>query len=372
MFIAFVKKEFYHILRDKRTILILLVMPIVQIILFGFAISNEVKNTPFAVFDASKDNATRQITERLAASGFFTLVSELHTSEEVEKAFQKGDVKLVVVFGENFSDNLLRTGEAAVQIIADATDPNQANTFVNYASQIVSQWTIDNGQLTMKNNNSQFSIIHCQLKMLYNPQMKGAYNFVPGVMGLVLVLICAMMTSISIVREKEMGTMEVLLVSPVKPIYIILAKITPYFVLSIINLTSILLLSVFALGVPIAGNLFLLILLSLIFILVGLSLGILVSNMVNSQVAAMLISAVVMLIPTMLLSGMMFPIDSMPKILQWISVVPPNRWYVEGVIKLMIQGVEIKHVIKEFAILSFMAIVLLTVSLKKFNIRIDN
>jgi len=375
MFIAFVKKEFYHILRDKRTILILLVMPIAQIILFGFAITTEVKNTPMAILDPSKDDATREITERLAASNFFTFAQELNNSEEVEKAFQTGEAKLVIVFSENFQDNLVNTGEATVQIIADATDPNQANTFANYASNIINQWRMDNGQWRMKNNNSQLSTLNSQLKivpeikMLYNPQMKGAYNFVPGVMGLVLVLICAMMTSISIVREKEIGTMEILLVSPVKPIYIILAKITPYFVLSIINLTTILLLSVFVLGVPIAGSLFLLILLSLIFILVGLSLGLLVSNIVKTQVAAMLISAVVMMMPTMLLSGMMFPVESMPKILQWISVIPPNRWYVEGVIKLMIMGVDAKYVAKEFAILSFMTIILLTVSLKKFNIR---
>lgn len=369
-FFAFVKKEFYHILRDKRTIMILLIMPIVQIILFGFAITNEVKDTPMAILDPSKDEATMQITERLSTSSYFTLVSELHTSEDIEKAFQKGDVKMVVVFDDNFQNNLMQTGEAKVQIIADASDPNQANTFVNYASNIIistykelaNKVHISTGVVPPKQ-------IIPEIKMLYNPQMKGAYSFVPGVMGLVLVLICAMMTSISIVREKEMGTMEVLLVSPIKPIYIILAKITPYFALSIINFITILLLSVFVLGVPIKGSLLLLVLLSLLFIFVGLSLGIMVSNVVNTQVTAMLISAVVMMMPTLMLSGMMFPIDSMPKILQWLSVIPPNRWYVEGVIKLMIQGVGAKYVVKEFAILGFMATVLMIVSLKKFSIR---
>ena len=364
-FIAFVKKEFYHILRDKRTILILLIMPIVQIILFGFALSTEVKNTPIGVFDPSKDNATRQITERLAASDYFTHILDLQNPQEIEKAFQKGTIKLAVVFSENFQNNLMQTNKAAIQIVADATDPNQANIFANYASSIINQWRMENVAL----QNNTLSFIVPEIKMLYNPQMKGAYSFVPGVMGLVLVLICAMMTSISIVREKEIGTMEVLLVSPMKPIYIILAKITPYFVLSIINLTTILLLAVFVLNIPIAGSLFLLILLSLIFILVGLSLGLLISNVVQTQVAAMLISAVVMMMPTMLLSGMMFPIESMPKILQWISVIPPNRWYVEGVIKLMIMGVEPRYVLKEFAILSLMSAILLIVSLKKFSIR---
>mgnify|MGYP001462467343 CR=1 FL=1 len=371
-FFAFVKKEFHHILRDRRTILILLVMPIVQIILFGFAISNEVKDTPMAILDTSKDEATRQITEQLAASKFFTLVSELHSTEEIEKAFQKGNVKLVVVFSDSFQHNQFHTGDAAVQIIADASDPNQASTFTNYASNIINTAYLD---LASKAQNSSGNIrplrIIPEIKMLYNPQMKGAYSFVPGVMGLVLVLITAMMTSISIVREKEMGTMEVLLVSPMKPIHIILAKITPYFALSIINLITILLLSVFVLGVPIKGSLTLLILLSLLFIFVGLSLGIMVSNIVKTQVAAMLISGVVLIMPAMMLSGMMFPIESMPKILQWLSVIPPNRWYVDGVIKLMIQGVGFQFVIKEFVILSFMAVLLMFVSLKRFSIRMN-
>ncbi len=371
-FIAFVKKEFYHILRDKRTILILLVMPIVQIILFGFAISNEVKNTPMSIVDPSKDEATRQITERLSASSFFTLVGQLHSSRDIERAFQKGDVKMVVVFDDNFQNNLIHSGGARVQIIADVSDPNQASTFANYASNIVNTTC---QELVYKAHTSagiarQSQIIPV-IKMLYNPQMKGAYNFVPGVMGLVLVLICAMMTSIAIVREKELGTMEILLVSPIRPIYIILAKITPYFALSVINFVTILLLSVFLLGVPVKGSLLLLILFSLLFIFVGLSLGIMISNVVRTQVAAMLISAVVMMLPTLMLSGMIFPIESMPKILQWLSVIPPNRWYVEGVIKIMIMGVEAKYVIKEFAILGFMAAALMAVSLRKFTIRIN-
>jgi ABC-2 type transport system permease protein len=369
-FLGFVKKEFCHIFRDRRTVMILLVMPIVQIILFGFAITTEVRNTPIAILDPTKDDATQQIVERIAASEYFILVNEVHTMEKIEKALQKGEIKLAIVFSENFQDNLLHTGEAAVQIIADATDPNQANTFANYAANIINQWTMENGKRAM--DNREKTIINCQLKMFYNPQMKGAYNFVPGVMGLILMLICAMMTSISIVREKEMGTMETLLVSPVKPIYIILAKITPYFVLSIVNLTTILLLSVFVLGVPVAGNLWLLILLSLIFILSTLSIGLLISNVVSTQVAAMLVSAMALMMPTMLLSGMIFPVESMPEILQWLSSILPVRWYIDAVRALMIQGVDFVFVAKEFAILTGMTIVLLGASLKKFSVRLND
>jgi ABC-2 type transport system permease protein len=345
-FLSFVRKEFYHIFRDKRTVLILLVMPVIQIILFGFAITTEVKNARVAIFDPSKDVSTRQIIDRLQASEYFTLVEELHNPDEIQRIFKAGKASLVIVFGE-----------ASVQLIADATDPNQATMLAYYASNII-------------NNEKSQPVINCQLKMLYNPQMKGAYNFVPGVMGLILMLICAMMTSISIVREKETGTMEILLASPVKPLSIILAKMTPYFTLSIVNLITILLLSVFVLNVPVAGNLLLLIMISLLFILTALALGLLISNVVNTQVAAMLISGMGLMMPTMLLSGLMFPIENMPAILQWFSAILPVRWYIEAVRKVMIQGVDAVYIIKELLILTGMALFLLTVSLKRFNIRL--
>lgn len=362
-FLSFIRKEFYHILRDRRTMMILLAMPIVQVVLFGFAITTEVKNTAIAVFDPSKDVSTRQIIERLQASEYFTLVEELHNPADIQRVFQEGKISLAVVFSENFHANMLHTGENAIQLIADATDPNQAVIFTNYASNIINQWY-------METANSQFPTVNCQIKMLYNPQMKSAYNFVPGVMGLILMLICAMMTSVSIVREKERGTMEILLASPMKPIYIIVSKMVPYFALSIINLATILLLSVFVLDVPIVGNLLALASISLLFILTALSLGLLISNVVDTQVAAILISGLGLMMPTMLLSGLIFPVESMPRILQWISTIVPARWYIDAIRKLMIQGVDVVFVAKEFAVLSVMTLLLLAVSLKKFNIRI--
>jgi len=371
-FLTFIQKEFYHIFRDKRTILILFIMPIMQMLLFGFALSTEVKNTKTAVFDLSKDYATKQIINKLDANEYFSVVQYLHSPNEIQKVLQEGKASLVVVFGENFADNLLHTGESSVQLIADATDPNQARAFASYAQGIIQSATSDlnNKQLTP---HSSFLIpkINTEIKMLYNPQMKGAYNFVPGVMGLILMLICAMMTSISIVREKEMGTMEVLLASPVKPIFIILSKAIPYFVLSIINLITILLLSVFVLGVPVAGSLTLLFTFSLLYILVSLSLGLFISNLVSSQVAAMLISGMGLMMPTMLLSGLMFPIENMPMFLQVISTIIPARWYIDAVRKLMIQGVDFVYVAREFAILFGMTLLLLTVSLKKFKVRLN-
>jgi ABC-2 type transport system permease protein len=319
-----------------------------------------------AVFDPSKDAVTQRIKEKFQASPYFTIAEELTDFVQINDVFKYGEIGLVIVFSENFASNIFHTGEAAIQLIADGTEPNQASTLTNYASGILNTAQ----QEFMAQYNAPFQIVS-GLKMLYNPQSKSAYNFVPGVMGLVLILICAMMTSIAIVREKETGTMEVLLSSPLKPIYIILAKAVPYFALSILNLATILLLAVFVLGVPVAGNLFWLILLSLVFIFLALSLGLLISTVVDTQLAAMLASGLVLMMPIMLLSGMIFPIESMPDILQWISAIVPARWFIDAVKKLMIQGVDIQYVAKEFLILAGMAFFLIFVSLKKFMIRLN-
>lgn len=364
-FIAFIKKEFYHIFRDRRTMLILLGMPVVQIILFGFAISTELKSVRLAVLDPSNDVMTRKIIDRLDASEYFTVTTRFHSPQEMEEAFRKNDIDMAVVFGEQFADGLY-SGEARVQLLVDATDPNMASTETNYATSII----VSVGQ-EMSPPGISTARLTPDVKLLYNPQMKSAYNFVPGVMGLILMLICAMMTSISIVREKETGTMEILLVSPMKPLLIILAKAVPYFVLSFVNLITILLLSVFVLDVPVVGSLCWLIIVSLLFIFVSLALGLLISSVTRTQVAAMLASGLILMMPTMILSGMIFPIESMPLILQGISDLLPARWYIQAVRKLMIEGVPVEYVFKEIGILLLMAVLLITVSFKKFKYRLE-
>ena len=360
-FLAFVRKEFYHIFRDARTMLILLGMPIVQILLFGFAITTEIKNIPFAVFDMSKDDTTEQIVNKLQSTEYFSLVENIDNYARAEQIMKEGDVSMVLIFGSEFNEDMHHLGSASIQVMIDATDPNQATTINNYVSSVLAEY--------QQMEDSGYRIIP-QVKMLYNPQLKGAYNFLPGVMGLIMMLICTMMTSIAIVREKERGNMEVLLASPIQPILIIIAKAVPYFTLSIVNLTTILLLSVYVLDVPIVGSLGMIIFASLIFILVALLLGLLISSLVNSQVTAMLFAGMGLMAPTMFLSGMMFPIDSMPAILQWVSSIMPARWYIEIIKKLMIQGVDSIYVIKEFAVLIMMIVVLLVINLKKFKVRL--
>jgi len=363
-FIAFVRKEFYHILRDKRTLLILIGMPIVQIILFGFAISTEVKNVQTAILVSSTDTDTRYLIDRIDANEYFTVKYIVHSPEELKVLFRKNKIELAIAFPSDF--NRQRFDTEQIQIIADATDPNLALTRSSYASGI-----IRTAQATLADAGKVHPSLLVHNRLLYNPQMKSAYNFVPGVMGLILMLICAMMTSISIVREKETGTMELLLVSPVHPFLVILSKAVPYFALSVLNLTTILLLSVFVLDVPVAGNLGSLLGVSLLFIFVSLALGLLISCLTRTQVAALLVSAMVLMIPTIILSGIIFPIGSMPPILQGLSCLIPARWYVSIVRKLMIEGVPLAYVWQEVSVLLLMGILLTGLTIRKFNNRLE-
>ncbi|MCD7969716.1 MAG: ABC transporter permease [Alistipes sp.] len=367
-FFAFVRKEFYHIFRDRRTMLILLAMPIVLIILFGFAITTEVNNIRMGIFAPSNDDLTRQITDRFQSNPYFDLVAFVTDPQQIETLFRKNEADIVLVFEEDFQNNLLHTGTAAVQLIIDGSEPNTASTINNYTSSVLSY--IQQELAGTSSVSGGFAIVP-QVKLLYNPQMKSSYTFVPGVMGLILMLICAMMTSISIVREKERGTMEVLLVSPMRPIGIILAKVVPYFCISAFNVVTILLLAVYVLDVPLAGSLFWISVLSLIYIFVALALGIMISSVVDNQVSAMLASAMGLMMPVMILSGMIFPIENMPNILQWLSNIVPARWYITAIKKVMIEGLPVRFILKELGILSLMGVVLITVSLKLFKNRLE-
>lgn len=340
--------------------MILLGMPVLQIILFGFAITTELNHSRVAVLDPSKDAVTTRITERIDENRYFSVVKELSSASDIETVFRHDEADIVVAFTPDFDANL-STGEAGIQLVVDATDPNTGNMMADYVQGIVGQ--------ALQSGTQSSPIV--QTHLLFNPQMKSAYNFVPGVMGLILMLICAMMTSISIVREKETGTMEVLLVSPIRPIFIILAKAVPYLVLSCVNLATILLLSVYVLHVPVEGSLWTLSFLSLLLIAVALSLGLLISCVVQNQVAAMIVSGMGLMMPVMLLSGMIFPIESMPAVLQWISNIIPARWYIQAVKKVMIEGLGMAAVWHEALILSGMAALLIGLSLKKFKERLE-
>ncbi len=349
-FNSFVIKESRHIFRDRRLMLILFGMPVVMMLLFGFAITTDVKNVRVAVVTASSDHLTGRMVERLAVSEYFNIVATVPTPGEAEQLICDQQADMAVVFGPDFASN-----GSGVQLIVDASDPNMAQQWSNYATNVL-----------MGAQQGGVSV-----KMLYNPQMKSAYNFVPAIMGMLLMLICAMMTSISIVKEKEKGTMEVLLVSPVKPIMIIVAKVVPYLMVAFGILAVILLMSRFVLGIPIQGGLTWIILISVIYILLALSLGMLISNVAKTQFVALIMSVMMLLMPIVMLSGMLFPVESMPLPLQWISAVVPTRYYIDAMRKLMIMGVGIGEVMRETAILSGMTLLLLLLSLTKFKNRLE-
>ena len=349
-FFSFVLKETKHITRDKRTMLMLFGMPIVMMLLFGFAVTNDVRNVRVVIVMSNADNATQQVADRLAASEYFTLTKVVATPTEAEKAIRDQKADMAIVFSQDFASRKSR-----YQLIVDGADPNMAQQWTTYANAVI--------------NNTEAKAVNT--KLLYNPQMKSTYNFVPAIMGTLLMLVCAMMTSISIVREKEKGTMEVLLVSPTKPLMIIVAKLVPYLVLAFTILSIILLMSSYVLGVPIKGSLFWIYVVSTIYILLALSLGILVSTIAETQLVALLISAMLLMMPVIMLSGMMFPIESMPKILQYISAIIPTRYYISAMRKLMIMGVGIEEVYFEVTVLISMLIALMSLALAKFNKRLE-
>ncbi len=365
-FKGFIRKEFYHIFRDKRSLFILFGMPIAQIMLFGFAITNEINNVDIAIFDKAKDATTQEIINKIVASNYFSNNELIKNEAEIAAVFKKGKVKAVLIFEKDFSKNLIRDNKATLQIITDATDPNTANTISNYTNAILQKYQ----QEINKDIQVAYQIIP-QTKMMYNPELKSVFMFVPGVMTIILMLVSAMMTSISITREKELGTMEILLVSPIKPVQVIIGKVFPYIFLSVINAIVIVLLGIFVFGMPVTGSFFLLGLESVLFIITSLSLGILISTISQTQQTAMMISLMGLMLPTILLSGFIFPITSMPFALQIISNIIPAKWFIIILKGIMLKGVGISFLWKETLILIVMTLFFIGLSVKKYKIRLE-
>lgn len=363
---GFIIKEFYHIFRDVRSMVILFGMPVIQILLFGFAISTEIRNAPVVILDHSNDYVTQQITNKLLSSGFFIRGGEIAGENQIHGIFRKGQVKEVIIFEKDFAKNLDKEKRANIQLIADASDPNTANLIVNYTQAIIQDYQQDyfaGMALPVE--------IKTETQMLYNPGLKSVFMFVPGIITILLMLISAMMTSISIAREKEMGTMEVLLVSPLRPIQIITGKVLPYVILSFINAVTILIMSYFIFGMPVNGSLILLLAESILFVFMALSLGIFISIVSNSQQMAMMLSMFALMLPSILLSGFIFPIENMPVPLQVLSDLMPPRWFIIIIKAIMLKGLGITYIWKETLIIAGMALFFIALSIRKFKIRLD-
>lgn len=362
----FIIKEFLQIFRDKRSMVILFGIPIVQILLFGFALKTDMKNVNIAILDQSKDIYTQEISQKILSSEYFNLSSYLNSADEIEEVFQAGGVREVIVFGPHFGENLIKLGHADIQLITDASDPNSANIVYSYTQGII------NGYLQSLNyGNEKMAMIQPVTEMRYNKELKSVYMFVPGVITIILMLVSAMMTSISITREKELGTMEILLVSPVSPLQIIIGKVVPYVLLSFVSALIILVLSYFVFQMPFTGSIWLLLAVTLLFIVLALSLGVFISTVSKTQQVAMLLSMFALLLPTILLSGFIFPIKNMPVILQWFSHIMPPKWFVIIIKNIIIKGNGWSIIWKEVMILIGMTIFFIVMSVKKFKIRLE-
>ncbi len=366
-FLAFVKKEFRHIFRDKRTLVILFGMPIILVVLFGFALTNETKDAGIAIYDQANDDMSIRLKAKLLSSGYFKEVAELRSYKEIEGAFESGNVKLALVIANGFGDNLKKTKPAQVQIIGDASDPNTAQTLTAYAEVIIRDFQTETNTsgIALKMGASPLP------RMIYNPEQKPVFMFVPGVMALVLMLVSAMMTSITIAREKEQGTMDILMISPLKPIQIILGKVTPYLLLSLINGSVIILMGVFVFEMPVRGSVVLLFLEVLLFIITALGLGIFISSRSATQMTAMFVSMVGLMMPTVLLSGFIFPIENMPLLLQGMAQILPAKWFIVVIKGVMLKGVGLEVIWPATVALLFMAVVFLGLSIKNIKPRLN-
>ena len=377
-FVSFVKKEAWHIMRDKRTMLILFGMPVVLMLLFGYAISTEVRNVRVVAVTSQADSRTQAAVERLAVSEYFDITASVATPQAAEQLIRSQQADMAVVFGAGYA-----SGRSGVQLMVDGSDPNMAQQWANYATNIIMDVYVNHGG-QRQNHDMAMPMVWTgsagkasgphgvvNVRLLYNPQMKSAYNFVPAILGMLLMLVCAMMTSVSIVREKERGTMEVLLVSPVRPLLVVTAKLVPYLALAFLILTVILGIGHYVLGVPIEGSLLMIYAISTIYIMLALSLGLLISCVARTQLTALLICAMVLLMPIVMLSGMMFPVESMPRILQYVSALVPPRYYIQAMRKLMIIGTGAGEVLHETAVLCGMATLFASVALAKFKTRLE-
>ncbi len=364
-FSAFVVKEFRHILRDQRTMLILFGMPIVQMILFGFAIRNEIRDVKIAIWDQSHDPLSTELTAKLLSSGYFVAAQDVQTDTDINVAFRKGLIKEAIVIEPGFAERFQSGRTAHLQLIADAADPNVARLVTSYTQAIVRDFQRDhlNGNITAS--------VPIDVRLLYNPELRSVVLFVPGLIALLMMLVSALMTSITITREKEVGTMEVLLVSPLKPAQIIVGKVVPYLVLSFINVTTILVLARTLFDVPFRGSYMLFYAESLIFVTTALSLGVMISTISPNQQTAMMISLSGLMLPVIILSGFIFPVSSMPYPLQILSNIVPAKWYLIVVKGIMLKGVGLEVVWKETLVLSAMALFFLAVSFRRLKVRLE-
>lgn len=363
--LGLLRKESYHILRDRRTLTVLLLLPVVQVVIFGYAIRTDVRNVRLAIVDAAPDPSTLELRSRFNAGDVFEQVAVLRNTKELDQLFQRSRAQVAVVFERGFGERLGRGFPAGIQIITDATEPNTGTTVQNYVRGVIQSY-----EQELRVRGAGVRIVP-RVRMRFNPTAESKNLFVPGLMAFVLTVISALMTAITLTREKETGTMEALLVSPLRPWQIIVGKVAPYLLIGFVSVVGVIIEGRLIFQVPLRGSLTLLLFEGLIFILVSLSLGILISARTSTQRVAMLGALLGTLLPTMLLSGFIFPIESMPWLLRAVSHIVPAKWFVLIARSIMLKGVGLAYLWPETLVLSAMAVILLTLSIRSFHARLE-
>lgn len=363
--VAFMVKEVQHILRDRQTLTILILMPLLQVVLFGYALRTDIQDIRVAVVDPTPDYATLTLRNRLGATDRFRLVQVLPDASRLETLFRRNEADVGVEVAPRFGTRLARGEPADIQIVADASDPNGGTTMAAYVNAVIDDFA---GQM-----GASGGAVHIALdtRMRFNPTLASVNLFVPGLIALVITLVSALMTAISLSREKERGTLESLLVSPLRPWQIIVGKVAPYLAIGFVSVIAVLIEARLVFQVPVRGSVALLLAEGLLYILVSLSLGILVSARTSSQRVAMMATIVGTMLPTIMLSGFVFPIESMPVVLRWITPAVPARWFVSIVRGIMLVGVGLDYLWPDTLVLAGMAAILLVLSIRSFHARLE-
>ncbi len=366
------QKEAFHILRDRRTLIVLIALPVVQVVLFGFAIRTDIDGVRLAVVDSAPDYATMALRDRFASADVFRTVSVVARTADLEPLFQNGQAQQAIVFKPGFAADLARGEPAQILIVTDATEPNTGSLLQAYAQAVIDGYQRElSASATPSVARASRIVIAPDVRVRFNPTRASSNLFVPGLMAFVLTIVSSMMTAISITREKETGTMEAMLVSPLRPLEIIVGKVAPYLVIGFVSAIAIIVEARLVFRVPLRGSLPLLLFEAALFILVSLSLGILVSARTSSQRLAMMAALLGTMLPNVLLSGFIFPVESMPWLLRILSNIVPGRWFVAIARGIMLKGVGLAYVWQETLILGVMAAVLLAASVHSFKERLE-
>jgi ABC-2 type transport system permease protein len=359
-----VRKETLHLLRDRQTLAILILLPVVQVLIFGFAVRTDVRDIAIAIVDPTPDVATNELRERIDASDRFRIVNVASSAQGLDLQFRHGSIRQALVLPTDVERRLGRGDSLPVQLLTDGSDPNTAGIMQGYATAIIQRWHRDavpaGGAIR----------IETQARMRYNPTLESSHLFVPGLVAFVLTIVSALMTAISISREKETGTMEMLLVSPIRPTAIVAGKVMPYIVLGFVSVLLVLVAARTVFGVPLRGSLPLLLAESGLYIVTALALGIVISTKAPNQRTAMIAALAGLMMPTLLLSGFIFPLDSLPQPLQWLSYVVPARWFLTIVRGIMIKGAGLATLWQETLILIGMTLFLLAKGSRGLAIRL--